>query len=77
MIILYTTGCPRCHVLETKLKQKNIEYVECNDVEEMEKKDISSVSMKLSIKSVKESSSSLNPLRRANSSPYFSFNLLS
>ena len=43
MIILYTTGCPRCHVLETKLKQKNIEYVECNDVEEMEKKDISSV----------------------------------
>ena len=43
MIILYTTGCPRCHVLETKLKQKNIEYVECNDVEEMEKKGISSV----------------------------------
>ena len=43
MIILYTTGCPRCHVLETKLKQKNIEYVECNDVEEMEKKDIGSV----------------------------------
>ena len=43
MIILYTTGCPRCKVLETKLKQKNVEYVECNDVEEMEKKDISSV----------------------------------
>lgn len=43
MIILYTTGCPRCKVLKTKLKQKNVEYVECNDVEEMEKKDISSV----------------------------------
>ena len=43
MVILYTTGCPRCHVLETKLKQKNIEYAECNDVEEMEKKGISSV----------------------------------
>lgn len=43
MIILYTTGCPRCHVLETKLKQKNVEYAECNDVEEMEKKGISSV----------------------------------
>lgn len=43
MVILYTTGCPRCHVLETKLKQKNIEYAECNDVEEMERKGISSV----------------------------------
>ena len=43
MVILYTTGCPRCHVLETKLKQKNVEYAECNDVEEMEKKGISSV----------------------------------
>jgi hypothetical protein len=29
--------------LETKLKQKNIEYAECNDVGEMEKKGISSV----------------------------------
>lgn len=43
MIVLYTTGCPRCHVLETKLKQKNVEYAECNDVQEMEKKGISSV----------------------------------
>lgn len=42
-IIFYSTHCPRCKVLETKLKQKNVEYVECNDVEEMEKKGISSV----------------------------------
>lgn len=41
--ILYTTGCPRCKVLETKLKQKGVNYIECNDVEEMEKKEISSV----------------------------------
>lgn len=34
-IILYSTHCPRCTVLETKLKQKNIEYEECNDIEEM------------------------------------------
>lgn len=34
-IILYTTHCPRCKVLETKLKQKNIEYAECADVDEM------------------------------------------
>lgn len=34
-IILYSTHCPRCTVLEAKLKQKNIEYEECNDIEEM------------------------------------------
>ena len=43
MIILYSTGCPRCKVLEAKLKQKNVEYTECNDVKEMEEKGISSV----------------------------------
>ena len=42
-VIFYSTHCPRCNVLETKLKQKNVEYVECNDVVEMEKKGISSV----------------------------------
>lgn len=41
--ILYTTGCPRCKVLEAKLKQKGIDYIKCNDIEEMEKKEISSV----------------------------------
>ena len=35
MVILYSTHCPKCRVLETKLKQKNIEYEECNDIEEM------------------------------------------
>jgi glutaredoxin len=42
-IILYSTGCPRCRVLEAKLKQKGIVYVECNDVKEMEEKEISTV----------------------------------
>lgn len=27
MVILYSTGCPKCNVLEKKLKAKNIEYV--------------------------------------------------
>jgi hypothetical protein len=27
MIILYSTGCPKCNVLEKKLKSKNVEYV--------------------------------------------------
>ena len=43
MIVLYSTGCPRCKVLEAKLKQKNVEYTEVSDIEEIEKKGISSV----------------------------------
>lgn len=34
-IIFYSTHCPRCAILEKKLKQKNIEYIENNDVAEM------------------------------------------
>ena len=34
-IILYTTHCPQCRVLEMKLKQKNIEYEECDDAGKM------------------------------------------
>lgn len=31
-IVLYSTHCPKCEVLEKKLKAKNIEYEEVNDV---------------------------------------------
>lgn len=34
-IILYTTGCPRCHVLESKLSSKNISYEMFNDKNKM------------------------------------------
>jgi glutaredoxin-related protein len=34
-VILWSTHCPRCKVLELKLKQKNIEFEENNNVEEM------------------------------------------
>ena len=37
-VILYSTHCPRCKVLEAKLKQKNIEHEEINDVEQMKAK---------------------------------------
>ena len=30
-IVLYSTGCPRCNVLETKLKNKGIDFEEVND----------------------------------------------
>lgn len=38
MIKLYTTDCPKCKVLEAKLKEKNIDYEVCKDEEEMIKK---------------------------------------
>lgn len=34
-VILWSTHCPRCKVLELKLKQKNINYEENTNVEEM------------------------------------------
>ena len=42
-VILYSTHCPKCNVLEKKLKQKNISYEEVNDIEEMEEKGYLSV----------------------------------
>lgn len=43
MVILYTTHCPKCKILEKKMADKNISYVECTDIDEMAKKDILSV----------------------------------
>ena len=34
-VVLYSTHCPRCEVLEEKLKKANIEYEEINDVDTM------------------------------------------
>lgn len=34
-VILYSTHCPRCKVLEMKLQKKNISYTENDSVEEM------------------------------------------
>ena len=44
MVVLYTTNCPRCIVLEKKLKQKGIEFeARTNfDVKEMIKKGFAS-----------------------------------
>lgn len=40
MITLYTTHCPKCKVLESKLNKKNIEYYICEDVNIMQNKNI-------------------------------------
>ena len=34
-IILYTTHCPKCRVLETKLQKAGVEYDECDDLDVM------------------------------------------
>lgn len=35
MVTLYSNGCPRCDILEKKLKDKGVEYTHITDVEEM------------------------------------------
>jgi glutaredoxin len=45
LITLYSTHCPRCKVLETKLSQKGIEFKIVENIEEMEKLGIQSVPM--------------------------------
>ena len=44
-ITVYSTGCPKCKVLETKLKQKNIKYTINNDIEVMKSLGFSTVPM--------------------------------
>ena len=41
MIVIYTQGlCPKCKVLKKKLDNKNIEYVECDDINTLISKNI-------------------------------------
>ena len=42
-IVLFSTKCPRCNVLEKKLQQKEVDYDEVNDTSIMEKKGYLSV----------------------------------
>lgn len=41
-MIFYTTHCPKCKVLEIKMKQKGISYTENEDVQYMLSKGIQS-----------------------------------
>lgn len=42
-IILYTTHCPICLMLERKLKEKNIEYTEISNIDEIKKAGVKNV----------------------------------
>lgn len=43
MIILYSTGCSRCKVLEARLNAKNIKYNLVDDIDVMMEKGIQQV----------------------------------
>mgnify|MGYP003596752123 CR=1 FL=1 len=44
-ITLYSTNCPRCRVLEEKMKEKNLKFETVTDVNEMITKKIEMVPM--------------------------------
>lgn len=35
MIVLYTTHCPQCQILEKKLQAKEVNYSVCEDIDTM------------------------------------------
>ena len=43
MVIMYTTHCPQCQVLEKMLNDKKIEYTQITDIDVMKSKGIQSV----------------------------------
>lgn len=43
IIVLYSTGCPKCKILKSKLDEKKIEYEICTDTELMLSKGFKSV----------------------------------
>lgn len=44
-VTLYSTGCPKCRILETKLNQKNIGFNVDKDEDEMIKRGFQSLPM--------------------------------
>lgn len=45
LVILYSTGCPRCNVLKQRLDSRKIQYTIFDDVDAMLEKGISNVPM--------------------------------
>ena len=44
-VVFYTIDCPKCHVLESKLKAKRVVFEECRDIEIMQEKGFKSAPM--------------------------------
>ena len=43
MVVLYTTHCPKCQIIEKKLNQKGLNFIEENNVDEMLKMGLTTV----------------------------------
>ena len=44
-VVFYTIDCPKCRVLESKLKAKNVAFEECRDIEIMQEKGFENAPM--------------------------------
>ena len=44
-VVFYTIDCPKCRVLESKLKAKMVAFEECRDIEIMPEKGFKSAPM--------------------------------
>lgn len=44
-VVFYTIDCPKCRVLESKLKAKKVNFEECRDIEIMQEKGFESAPM--------------------------------
>lgn len=42
-VVLFSTGCPKCKVLERKLEDKGIVYTENNNTDDMKERGFTSV----------------------------------
>lgn len=62
-IILYSTHCPKCLILERKLKEKDIEYVVETDTNEIAKTGFRTVPLLSVDGDIKEFSEAINWIR--------------
>lgn len=44
-VVFYTIDCPKCRVLESKLKAKNVAFEECHDIGIMQSKGFENAPM--------------------------------
>lgn len=44
-VVFYTIDCPKCRVLENKLKAKKVAFEECRDIEIMQEKEFENAPM--------------------------------
>ena len=64
IITLYSTGCPKCQILEKRLKKNNIDFVISNDVDVLIEKGFQSAPIMAVGKLFYDYSSAMNLLKK-------------